>query len=121
PPEGADFSDHLDVNTSRNGSTNLMNTVSPTYAKEIPTPEYGEGLDGLLRSRSAKLSGILNGIDVDVWNPAKDAFVAQKYSKSSVEKKRADKAALQKEAGLTSDPERPLIGYVSRVTAQKGF
>jgi len=99
----------------------LVNTVSPTYAKEIQTPEYGEGLDGLLRSRSAKLSGILNGIDVDVWNPAKDAFVAQKYSKSSVEKKRADKAALQKEAGLPSDPERPLIGYVSRVTAQKGF
>ena len=120
-PEGAEFYGQLNFMKAGIVCADLVNTVSPTYAKEIQTPEYGEGLDGLLRSRSAKLSGILNGIDVDVWNPAKDAFVAQKYSKSSVEKKRADKAALQKEAGLPSDPERPLIGYVSRVTAQKGF
>src|SRR3989442_13303434 len=99
----------------------FVNTVSPTYAKEIQTPEFGEGLDGLLRSRAAKLSGILNGIDYDVWNPAKDPFVAQRYAKSTVEKKRADTAALQKEAGLPSDPTRPLTGYVSRVTPQKGF
>src|SRR5439155_1520986 len=101
-PEGAEFYGQLNFMKAGIVCADLVNTVSPTYAKEIQTPEYGEGLDGLLRSRSAKLSGILNGIDVDVWNPAKDAFVAQKYSKSSVEKKRADKAALQKEAGLRS-------------------
>src|SRR5206468_12751285 len=73
------------------------------------------------RTRSRKHSGILNGIDYDVWNPAKDPLVTQKYSKSTVENKLVDKVALQKEAGLPSDPTRPLIGYVSRVTAQKGF
>jgi starch synthase len=98
-----------------------VNTVSPTYAKEIQTEEFGERLDGLLRSRSAKLSGILNGIDYDVWNPAKDGLLAQKYSKSTPEKKRMNKAALQKEANLPPDADAPLIGIVSRVTGQKGF
>src|SRR2546427_2766724 len=120
-PEGAEFYGQLNFMKAGIVCADLVNTVSPTYAKEIQTPEYGEGLDGLLRSRSAKLSGILNGIDYDVWNPAKDPFVAQRYAKSTVEKKRAGKAALQKEAGLSSDAKRPLIGYVSRVTAQKGF
>src|SRR5947209_6459255 len=120
-PEGAEFYSQLNFMKAGIVCADLVNTVSPTYAKEIQTPEYGERLDGLLRSRSAKLSGILNGIDYDVWNPAKDPFMPQKYSKSSVEKKRADKAALQKEAGLPPDPGPPLIGYVSRVTAQKGF
>src|SRR2546426_259988 len=120
-PEGAEFYGQLNFMKAGIVCADFVNTVSPTYAKEIQTPEFGEGLDGLLRSRAAKLSGILNGIDYDVWNPAKDPFVAQRYAKSTVEKKRADKAALQKEAGLPSDPTRPLIGYVSRVTAQKGF
>src|SRR5881409_1177665 len=120
-PEGAEFYGQFNFMKAGIVCADFVNTVSPTYAKEIQTPEFGEGLDGLLRSRAAKLSGILNGIDYDVWNPAKDPFVAQRYAKSTVEKKRADKAALQKEAGLPSDPTRPLIGYVSRVTAQKGF
>src|SRR3989454_7539961 len=120
-PEGAEFYGQLNFMKAGIVCADFVNTVSPTYAKEIQTPEFGEGLDGLLRSRAGKLSGILNGIDYDVWNPAKDPFVAQRYAKSTVEKKRADKAALQKEAGLPSDPTRPLIGYVSRVTAQKGF
>ena len=120
-PEGAEFYGQLNFMKAGIVCADFVNTVSPTYAKEIQTPEFGEGLDGLLRSRAAKLSGILNGIDYDVWNPAKDPFVAQRYAKSTVEKKRADKAALQKEAGLPSEPTRPLIGYVSRVTAQKGF
>src|SRR5256886_1530851 len=120
-PEGAEFYGQLNFMKARIRCAGFRNTVSPTYAKEIQTPQFGEGLDGLLRSRAAKLSAILNGIDYDVWNPVKDPFVTQKYSKSTVEKKRADKAALQKEAGLPSDPTRPLIGYVSRVTAQKGF
>ncbi len=99
----------------------FVNTVSPTYAKEIQTEEYGCRLDGLLRARSAKLTGILNGIDYDVWNPAKDPIIAQKYSKSTVDKKAANKAALQKETGLPAKADVPVLGMVSRVTEQKGF
>src|SRR5438046_3469236 len=96
-------------------------TVSQTYASEMQMAESGERLDGLLRARGSKLSGILNGIDYDVWNPAKDSFVIQKYSKSTLERKRSNKTALQQEANLPEDTKVPLIGYVSRVTAQKGF
>src|SRR2546430_16161169 len=102
-------------------SADFVNTVSPTYAREIQTAEFGERLDGLLRSRGSKLSGILNGIDYDVWNPAKDPFLTRKYAKSSLERKRSNKTALRKEASLPEDAKAPLIGYVSRVTAQKGF
>lgn len=120
-PEGAEFYGQLNFMKTGIVCADFVNTVSPTYAKEIQTAEFGEGLDGLLRSRASKLSGILNGIDYDIWNPAKDPFLAQKYSKSTAEKKRANKAALQKEAGLATDANAPLIGYVSRVTGQKGF
>jgi starch synthase len=120
-PEGAEFYGQLNFLKAGIVAADLVNTVSPTYAKEIQTKEYGERLDGLLRSRSEKLAGILNGIDYAVWNPATDGFVAQNYTKSSVEKKRVNKGALQKEAGLALDPTAPLIGCVSRATAQKGF
>ena len=119
--EGAEFYGQLNFMKAGIVFADCVNTVSPTYAKEIQTLEFGEGLDGLLRSYAAKLSGILNGIDHDVWNPAKDPFLIQKYSKSTLEKKSADKVALQKEAGLPPDAKAPLIGFVSRVTAQKGF
>jgi starch synthase len=98
-----------------------VNTVSPTYANEIRTGEYGAGLEGLLQSRAAKLSGILNGIDYDVWNPAKDSHLSQTYTKTTITKKAVNKAALQREVGLAVDPKAPLLGIVSRVTAQKGF
>lgn len=120
-PEGVEFYGQLNFMKAGIVYAGRVNTVSPTYAKEIQTEEFGERLDGLLRSRSAKLSGILNGIDTEVWNPAKDGLLAQKYSKSTVEKKGANKAALQKEANLPTETDVPLIGYVSRVTAQKGF
>jgi len=120
-PDGVEFYGQLNFMKAGIVYADLVNTVSPTYAKEIQTKEFGEGLDGLLRSRATKLSGILNGIDYDVWNPAKDAHLDQRYSKSTVEKKRANKTALQKEANLPLDPQAPVIGFVSRVTAQKGF
>jgi len=120
-PEGVEFYGQLNFMKAGIVYADLVNTVSPTYAREIQTEEYGCKLDGLLRSRAAKLSGILNGIDHEVWNPGKDGFIAQKYSKSTLEKKAKDKAALQAEAGLPRDPKAPLLGMVSRITEQKGL
>jgi len=120
-PEGVEFYGHLNFLKAGIVYADRVNTVSPTYAREIQTEVYGEKLDGLLRSRAAKLSGILNGIDYDVWNPAKDPLIAQTYAKTTVQKKAADKEALQREVGLAGKPKAPLIGIVSRVTAQKGF
>lgn len=120
-PEGVEFYGQLNFLKAGIVYADRVNTVSPTYANEIQTPEYGERLDGLLRSRAAKLSGILNGIDYGVWNPAKDPFIAQKYAKATVERKAKNKAALQKEVGLAVEARRPVMGIVSRVTGQKGF
>ena len=95
-------------------------TVSAGFAWEVTTPEGGWGLDAVLRSRSAHLNGITNGIDVDEWNPASDPFTAVPYDASSVAGgKAACKAALQKELGLTVDPSIPLIGFIGRLTYQK--
>jgi starch synthase len=98
-----------------------INTVSQTYAREIQTPDYGFGLDGLLRARTGQLSGILNGIDTSEWNPETDRFIARNYSVDYVSGKRDCKAALLAEFGLPSDLERPMIGIVSRFAEQKGF
>lgn len=120
-PEAAEFYGQFNFLKAGIVYADFVTTVSPTYAKEIQTEEYGCRLDGLLRSRSSKLIGILNGIDYDVWNPAKDPILAKQYSKSTIEKKEANKAALQKETGLPGKADVPLLGMVSRVTEQKGF
>lgn len=120
-PEGVEFYGRLNFMKAGIAYADLVSTVSPTYAQEIQTQEFGYGLDGFLRSRSSKLFGILNGIDYDVWNPAKDRHIAQAYSKSTIEKKAKNKAALQREAGLKADPKVPLLGMVSRITEQKGL
>lgn len=96
-----------------------ITTVSPTYAAEIRTPEHGMGFDGLLRLRATAVSGILNGIDTDVWNPATDPLLAARYS--TPEGRSANKAALQRELGLAVDPATPLFAVVSRLTWQKGM
>ena len=100
-----------------------LTTVSPTYAREILTPEYGFGLDGALRRRARDLTGIPNGIDTDRWNPAADAFVSARYSPNDLSGKREAKRQLLDHLGLTSPAalERPLIGIISRLTDQKGF
>jgi starch synthase len=95
-------------------------TVSPSYAKEIQTPEGGNGLDGVLRLYAAKLHGIVNGVDYERWNPATDPDIAQGYSASDPEGKKECKRALLEELGLPQSG-RPLFGMVSRLTAQKGF
>jgi starch synthase len=98
-----------------------ITTVSPTYAREIQTPEQGCGLDGLLRARACALSGVLNGVDETVWNPALDPAIARHYEAGKTGGKAICKAALQKELGLDVTPNAPLFGIVSRLTEQKGL
>ena len=99
-----------------------LTTVSRRYAKEIQTPEYGCGLDGVIRSRADRLVGILNGVDYGVWSPEADKFIAQNYSVDNLEGKKACKKDLLDLFGLPEENlERPLIGIVSRFVDQKGF
>lgn len=98
-----------------------LTTVSKRYAAEIQTPEYGFGLDGLLRARSAQLEGILNGCDYDEWNPETDPDLASNYSVAKPAGKADCKLALLKEFGMGKRATRPLIGVVSRLAHQKGF
>ncbi len=102
--------------------SDAISTVSPTYAAEIQTPEYGCGLDGVLRARQSVLTGILNGADYSQWNPATDPHIAARYSAEELAGKRACKQDLLHQFGLPAEVlERPLIGIVSRFDAQKGF
>ena len=98
-----------------------ITTVSPTYAREILTPEFGMALDGLLRSRASDVEGILNGIDDVVWDPAKDGHLPQKYSASRMDARPRNRPALQERMNLAPDPDAPLFGVVSRLTSQKGL
>jgi starch synthase len=98
-----------------------ITTVSPTYAAEICTPEGGMGLDGLLSARADRLSGIVNGIDTKIWDPADDAALPAPFSATSPHGKRASKAALQARLGLEPNNDALLFGVVSRLSHQKGF
>jgi len=98
-----------------------ITTVSPTYAAEITTPEFGMALDGLLRTRASSLHGIRNGIDEDVWNPGADPALPQSYDVDQIEARAGNKTALQNRLGLTPDPKRPVFGVVSRLSEQKGL
>ena len=96
-------------------------TVSPTYAEEIKTAYYGENLDGLLRARYTTVSGILNGIDTGVYDPATDRFLSAHYSSGALDGKGECKRLLQRECGLDERPEVPVIGMIARLTPQKGL
>lgn len=99
-----------------------LNTVSPTYAEEIQTPVFGFALDAILRTRRDSLSGILNGVDYGQWNPEKDSLIPARYSAADLGGKRTCKAALLREMGLPEKAiDKPLLGIISRFTAQKGF
>ncbi|HEY9615752.1 MAG TPA: glycogen synthase GlgA [Microcoleaceae cyanobacterium] len=98
-----------------------VNTVSPTYAKQIQTPAYGEGLEGLLSFISGKLSGILNGIDTDSYNPAVDKSLPQTFTVDSLDRRVANKIALQEEVGLEVNSGAFLMGMVTRLVEQKGL
>ncbi len=102
--------------------SDVITTVSPTYAKEIQTSEFGYGLEGVLYKRREHLFGILNGIDYDVWNPETDEYIYYNYSYTDFHyKKVLNKTHLQEDMGLPASSEIPLIGIVSRLAAQKGF
>ena len=98
-----------------------ITTVSPTYASEIRTPEYGCGLDGLLRFRAGDLIGIVNGVDTSEWNPKTDKYIAANYTADDMSGKAACKAALQKRMGLAVSEKTPVFGVVSRLFDQKGL
>ena len=99
----------------------IVSTVSPRYALEILTPEFGEGLDGLLQQRKADLRGIVNGIDTVAFDPARDPHIAARYSADEQRGKLECKAALQSEGGLRVDADTPLLGVIGRLVEQKGI
>jgi len=98
-----------------------VSTVSPTYAHELQSPEFGWGLDGLIRHRGGDVVGILNGIDTSVWNPAEDSLIEAPYKTGSGKGKAENKRALQARFGLADDPDAPLFCVISRLTEQKGM
>ena len=95
--------------------------MSETYAREIQTREFGEGLDSLLRDRSGALFGIVNGVDYQEWSPANDPLIPHPYTAEEMEGKEENRKALMERMGLPYNPEVPIIGIVSRLVAQKGF
>jgi starch synthase len=121
---GFEFYDQLNFLKAAINFTDRITTVSPTYADEIQRPEYGHGLDGVIRNRRDRLTGILNGIDTDEWNPATDRHLPAHYSADDLEGKASVKRALLQQFGLPADEvamKRPLIGIVSRLVDQKGM
>src|SRR5699024_10089 len=98
-----------------------VTTVSPTYANEITTPEFGEGLDDVIRHNRWKLRGIINGIDYDSNNPETDPLIPHHFSTEDISGKTKNKLELQRRLGLPENPDVPIIGMVSRLTDQKGF
>jgi starch synthase len=120
-PDGLEFHGWLSFMKGGLMHADRLTTVSPTYAREITTPEFGCGVEGVLRERAADLSGILNGVDPHHWDPATDRTLAAHYSAADLTGKARCKAVLQREMGLTVRADAPLFGVVSRLSEQKGL
>ena len=118
--EGAEFYKQLNCLKAGIAFADKITTVSPRYAREITTEEFGCGLDGLLRKRQADLFGILNGVDYDEWNTTHNPFLKQAYSATRLAGKIKNKVELQKELGLPTTAETPLFGTITRLADQKG-
>jgi starch synthase len=118
---GVEYYGHLSFLKAGLHYADAITTVSPTYAAEIQTDAEGMGLAGLLRARSAQLTGIINGIDTAAWNPARDPHLLHPYDVKRLAHKARNKAALQAEMGLAVRDDIPLLGVVSRLTHQKGL
>ncbi len=123
-PQGIEFYGKVNLLKGGIAYSDLVTTVSATYAEEIKTPQYGYGLDGVLRwisENSNNLIGILNGIDYELWNPETDKALNLNYSAGDIDGKLTNKSKLKEELGLNTDGAKPLIGIVSRLTEQKGI
>lgn len=120
-PEGLEYWGGINLLKSGLVFSGMITTVSEAYRREIQTEEYGAGLEGVLRERSADLHGILNGIDYGEWNPETDPLIPSRYSEKDLRDKALCKQALLKEFGLELKAGIPLIGMISRLTEQKGF
>jgi starch synthase len=120
-PEGVEFYGGLNCLKAGIVYADMITTVSPRYAREITTEQYGCGLDGVLRARQDRLAGILNGVDYSEWNTKRNPFLAFPYSAEDLAGKMAQKAALQGEMGLPIRSDVPLFGTVSRLAEQKGI
>ena len=120
---GAGFEHNGDINFLQAGisSADMVTTVSPTYAREIQTPEGGFGLDGLLRVRSDVVRGIVNGVDTDTWNPRSDKLIPANFNENDFSGKARCKAELQRAFGLPERADVPLVGMVGRLVSQKGI
>lgn len=120
-PEALEFWGSIALTKAGFVYADAINTVSETYAKEIQTPEFGHGLDGLLRFRSRDVYGIINGIDYDIWNPATDRDIPKRYSPATLSLKVENKLELQKQNNLPQRKEVPVIGMITRLADQKGL
>lgn len=118
--DGVEFHGHLSFLKGGLQHADWITTVSPNYAREIQVDAEGMGLAGLLRWRSACFSGILNGIDTEIWNPASDHYLTARYDAEHLKNKAANKTALQQRLGLDQRQDQPLLGVISRLTWQKG-
>jgi len=119
-PNGVEYHKMLSCLKSGLSYADRITTVSPTYALEIQTPEYGYGLEGLLSHKHEILSGIINGMDLDQWNPETDNYISEPYTTSSLAKKINNKTALQARSSLPVNKSIPLFGLISRLVDQKG-
>jgi starch synthase len=113
--------DGIDLLAAGIEAAEIVNTVSPTYAREVLAPEFGMGLDGLLRSRGDRFIGILNGLDTTVWDPARDSTIAAPYARGDLAGKSACRADLLTRNGMDPADEGPVIGMIGRLDPQKGF
>lgn len=120
-PDALEFHDQVSFIKGGLVFADRINTVSPTYAREIQTVEFGCGLEGLLHHRRERLSGILNGIDENQWNPAEDHYLEKTYSHKTLNRKQANRTALQTELNLATDPDVFIISLIGRLVTQKGI
>nr|WP_320133969.1 glycogen synthase GlgA [uncultured Holophaga sp.] len=118
---GVEYYGHLSFLKGGLQFADRISTVSPTYAREIQTPDFGEGLDGVLRDRATDVVGILNGVDESVWNPSQSPHLGAHYDSRLLSGKKVDKNLLQQEMGLEELPDAPLFGVISRLAPQKGL
>ena len=119
--DGVEFYDKINILKGGMIFSDIINTVSETYSKEIQTEEFGFGLEGVLNKRRDSVFGILNGLDYEIWNPETDKFIAKSFSLKTVKDKAKDKEDLQKLCNLPLKTDVPLFGIVSRLAEQKGF